>query len=162
MQRREKETAPKLPVRSKKYGVGKEIGGAVYVHRQYEHVLGENVVAAKRHLPPEFDYTVVKYAERAGTVSFIESADFDSAQEPAVGDSILVHRDGRTSRRRGLADPQIYHHKWLFVADDYGGFDVEASKQRSAAWMRLAGIDYRRIGRRSYWGEHVLSRLGSG
>ena len=35
-----------LPKRSKRYGVGKEIGGAVYVHRRYEHVLGPR---SKKH-----------------------------------------------------------------------------------------------------------------
>ena len=150
---------PSLPTRSKKYGVGKEIGGAVYVHRRYEHLLGEPVLAAKKHLPEEFDYTVVKYTERKGTVSFIGSPDFDTAPEPTVGESILVRPDGRTTRRAALSDPYIYHHKWLFVADDYPGFDVEAARRRSFAWLRLPNIDSRRIGRRSYWQQHVLPRL---
>ena len=49
-----------LPKRSKRYGVGKEIGGAVYVHRRYEHVFGPVVQQARVHVPPEFRYTVVK------------------------------------------------------------------------------------------------------
>ena len=35
-----------LPKRSKRYGVGKEIGGAVYVHRDYEGRLGDAVTEA--------------------------------------------------------------------------------------------------------------------
>jgi len=57
------------------------------------------------------------------------------------------------------SDPYIYHHKWLFVADDYGGFDVDESKRRSLAWMSLPDIDKSRIGRKSYWEDHVLPRL---
>jgi hypothetical protein len=46
------------------------------------------------------------------------------------------------------------------VADDYEGFDVEESKQRSRRQLSLEGVDRRRIGRRSYWVEKVLPRLG--
>lgn len=115
--------------------------------------------AAKRCLPPGFEYTVVKYAIRTGSVSFIHSPDFDTASEPIVGHSVLVTSDGQIRRRRPAGDPEIYHHKWMFVADDYAGFDVEASKRRSAAWMSLTGIDLRRIGRRSYWEGNVVRRL---
>lgn len=145
--------------RSKKYGVGKEIGGATYLHRQYEALLGQAVANAKTHLPEDFDYTVVKFCEKTGVVSFIASPDFDAAPEPVVGNSIAIRPDGSLSRRKQLADPYIYHHKWLFVADDYQGFDVEESQRRSLAWMSLPDVDRRRIGRQSYWAEHVLNRL---
>ena len=145
--------------RSKKYAVGKEIGGAIYVHRQYEGVLGKVVANAKAHLPDDFEYTVVKYSEQTGLVSFIDSPDFDAAPEPIVGDSIAIRTDGSISLRKQLTDPHIYHHKWLFVADDYEGFDVEQSRKRSLAWTSLSDVDRRRIGRRGYWTKHVASRL---
>jgi|LSQX01.2.fsa_nt_gb hypothetical protein len=152
-------TGPKLPKRSKRHGVGKKIGGAVYVHRQYEGVLGQRVLEAKAHLPEGFEYTVVKLSERTGIVSFIVSRDFDTNPEPTVCDSISVTPDGTICRRMQRPDPWIYHHKWLFVADDYRGFDVEESKRRSLAWMSLEDVDRHRIGRRSYWAHHVLKRL---
>jgi hypothetical protein len=49
-----------LPKRSRRYGVGKEIGGAVYVHRKYECVFGAVVEEARKYLPLDFSYTVVK------------------------------------------------------------------------------------------------------
>jgi len=58
-----------------------------------------------------------------------------------------------------LADPDIYHHKWLFVADDYQGFDVVASKTRSEQWIALGDVDRSRIGRKSYWEERVVPQL---
>ncbi len=97
----------------------------------------------------------------AETVSFIHSADFDSADEPTVGDLYTIKVDGSASFRRQLADPWIYHHKWLFVAEDYKGFDVESSKDRSRHWLALDVIDFRRIGRRSFWHENVASQLDS-
>jgi hypothetical protein len=51
----------KLPKRSSKFGVGKEIGGAVYLHRKYEGKLGNLLNAAKSTLPDDFDYQIVKY-----------------------------------------------------------------------------------------------------
>lgn len=141
--------------------MGKEIGGAVYVHRFYEHLLEAVVEPARAHLPPQCDYTVVKYAERSGTVSFICSPDFDTAPEPVLGEIWTVFPDGRALHRRPPIDPYIYHHKWLFVADDYPGFDVAASKARSAAWLALPDIDMRRIGRLSYWTQVVLPQLGA-
>ena len=150
---------PALPKRSTRFKVGKEIGGAVYVHKQYESLLPEAVQRAKSFLPPEFSYTVVKLQMSDETVSFIQSIDFDSADEPTVGDLYTIKVDGSASFRRGLADPWIYHHKWLFVADDYKGFNVEASKTRSRQWLRLPDIDFTRIGKKSFWEQNVLPRL---
>lgn len=149
----------KLPKRSGRFGVGKDIGGAVYVHRSYMEILPRIVSDCAEIVGNTSDFSVVKYAEKGRTVSFIECPDFDSAPEPLVGDLVTVTFDRKVSNRKRLRDPYIYHHKWLFVKDDYAGFDVEKSKQRSLTWLALDGIDKKRIGRRSYWQEHVLPRL---
>ena len=148
-----------LPKRSKRYGVGKEIGGAVYVYRRYEHVFGPVVEQARVHLPPEFCYTVVKLNLTNQSVSFVEVADFDSAPEPTIDTIITVRPDGSTKRISPPSDPFIYHHKWLFVKDDYDGFDVEQSRARSRAHMALPDIDRRRIGKRNYWITEVVPSL---
>ena len=141
------------------YGIGKEIGGRVYVHRDYADLLGDVVSEAASQLPKNFKYDVVKYDTRAATVSFISSPNFDLADEPTVGELITVTSDGTIRSRAQLDDPHIYHHKWLFVTDDYTGFDVEASKRRSAAWLALEDVDKSRIGKKSYWDEYVAPRL---
>lgn len=149
----------KLPKRSAKFGVGKDIGGAVYLHFGYEQRLGTVLAAAKVQLPDGFTYHVVKYNYKTNAVSFIQCPDFDTAPEPTVGDIFTVDAEGRVRRRRQPRDPEVYHHKWLFVTEDYPGFDVEASRQRSIAWMRLDGVDRQRIGRKSYWEQQVVPRL---
>lgn len=149
----------KLPSRCKKYSVGKEIGGAVYVHRIYEALLPEPVKIASKHLPIEFDYTVVKFVEKESCVSFILCSEFDSADEPVVGDIVRIDAKGSKRFFRQQADPFIYHHKWLFVMDDYEGFDVEKSKSRSISWLGLDGIDMQRIGRKSFWDSKILPML---
>jgi len=148
-----------LPRRSTRFGVGKEIGGAVYLHRDYAHLLGEPVQRALASLPAGFDYAVVKYSLKSGVVSFVRSPDFDPAPEPAVGDVWTVSPEGRARLWQQGADPWIYHHKWLFVAEGYSGFNVERSRERSRRWLALAGVDRPRIGRRSYWDAWVVPRL---
>ena len=159
---RERSVATALPKRSRKYGVGKEIGGAVYVHRKYEGVFAPAINEARKRLPPDFEYTVVKLNLANNTFSFIQVTDFDTAPEPTVGTVIAVKQDGSCRHMKPPEDPYIYHHKWLFVADDYDGFDVEESKARSRAWMDLADIDRSRIGKKSYWQSKVVPRLPSG
>lgn len=152
-------TGPLLPVRSRRYGIGKEIGSAVYVHRQYEDRLGQVVAQAKRWLPEGCAYDVVKYNGHTQAVSFIQCSGFDAEPEPSVEAVVIVRADGTVQRRAVPADPPIYHHKWLFVDDDYVGFDIEESRRRSAAWLALSEVDKSRIGRRSYWDAHVGPRL---
>lgn len=148
-----------LPNRSQRFGVGKEIGGAVYVHRRFESVFEVLLSEAKQHVPVDFDYTVIKYNYVNGAFTFIQSDDFDSVPEPTVGISLTVKQNGTVLRRKQLADPYIYHHKWLFVDDNYDGFNVEQSKQRSALWLSLENVDKRKIGRLSYWKTHVVPRI---
>jgi hypothetical protein len=149
----------KVPTRCKKYSVGKEIGGAVYVHRIYEGLLPEPVRVASKSLPAEFEYAVVKFEEKEARVSFILCPEFDSADEPVVGDIVRIDANGSKKFFRQQADPFIYHHKWLFVMDDYEGFDVERSKSRSISWLGLEGIDTQRIGRKSFWDSKILPML---
>ncbi len=149
----------RLPKKSTSFGVGKEIGGAIYIHKSSEGHFGSELEAAKRFLPQDFEYEIVKKNLKTAEFSFIQSTDFDSDDEPSVGDSILVKADGSIKPRKQPMDPEIYHHKWLFVDDEYRGFDIESSRQRSIAWMALSDIDKRRIGKKSYWEQNVLPRL---
>ena len=110
-------------------------------------------------IPSDFEYTVIKHNEMNGNVSFIHCPDFDEAEEPSTGDYAVVKADGTVSLHKSLEDPYIYHHKWLFVADDYEGFDVAASQARSLAWLALDDVDKSRIGRASYWHQNVVPRL---
>ena len=147
-----------LPVRSRRYGVGKEIGGAVYVHRQYEDRLGPTVIWAKRLVPADYAYDVVKVNRRTNAVSFIQCPQFDVEPEPI---SPAWSPCERTARCSGERYPAIRRFiitsgcSWTRLP----GFDVEQSKLRSAAWLALPDVDKSRIGRRSYWQTHVVPRL---
>ncbi len=150
---------PKLPKRSK-YGVGKAIGGCIYVHKQYMNdVIPSDILEHGIKLIGKFPYTILKYNPKTNAISFIESLDFDTSPEPAVGRAWLVKPDSIMPKTiNPPSDPWIYHHKWLMVKDDYKGFDVEESKQRSLQWMAHSP-DSSRIGKQSYWNDKVLPLL---
>ena len=148
-----------VPKRSRRYGVGKDIGGALYVHRSVQDVLPSDTLrTAKSKLPAGYSYQVVKFHEKKGVFSFVRVPGFDTQSEPGIEETISVMPNGSV-QRRSLGGNVIYHHKWLFVRDDYKGFDVEASKRRSAAIAALTGVNPLKIGRKRYWEEEVLPRL---
>ena len=128
-----------------KLGVGKKIGSCLYLHRKY--VPTEYL----RPIPESFLWNILKYDFRTKNISFIYSPDFDSADEPQVGLSLVVKPNGKIKKIPPSKDPWIYHHKWLMVKEDYTGFDVQESKERSEKWTSLNGIDYSRIGKKSFW-----------
>lgn len=111
------------------------------------------------HLPEHYEYSVVKLNQRNDSVSFIQCPGFDVEHEPAITAIIVVNATGQVQRRTTPEDPYIYHHKWLFVPDDYRGFDVAESKARSEQWIALGGVDRSRIGRLSFWEKNVVPRL---
>lgn len=149
----------KLP-RRWRGNVGKSIGGNIYAHIMYadEIIPGKLLNDAKQQLGG-FKYNIVKYTPKTGAITFIQSPEFDTVDEPAVGPAMLVKPDGTTRLMKPSGDPWIYHHKWLWVKDDYPGFDVGEAKQRSAKWMSLPDIDYSRIGKKSYWEKFVVPRI---
>lgn len=134
--------------------VGKFIGGDLYVHKSAMDVLPiKELELAESKLPEDFEYEIVKYNASQGSFSFIGSPDWNTANEPIVGDAYKVSSNGDVTITRQKADPQIYHHKWNFVRDDYNGFDVRQSIQRSIDWYRDAKeeVNMFKIGTKSYW-----------
>jgi len=136
--------------------VGKKVGGCIYVHRDYvDHVFCD-IEWAVELVPEDWDYVIVKVNLTTCQCSFIKCADFDTADEPTVGDSFVVKPDGTTRIVKAPKDPWIYHHKWMMVDPSYGGFDYSESQARSAAWQVLADVDKSRIGKKSCWEDYVL------
>jgi hypothetical protein len=64
------------------------------VHRQNQDRLGLTVIWAKRWLPPDYSYDVVKYNRRTEVVSFIQCPEFDVGAEPSIGGVVTVSADG--------------------------------------------------------------------
>jgi len=138
---------------------GKTIAGKTYVHRLYEdQVVPADVLAAAKDRASELveGYTCIRYDKRTGQVSFQFSEDFDSSEEPLLGRTVSVNKDLTVKLTQG--GNQIWHHKWMWVDDEYTGFDVEASKQRSKQWEpHVEADEKRRIGYKRYW-DQIRSR----
>lgn len=127
--------------RSPRYKVGKEIGGNIYVHKDYADfvVPGTILRSTERALEeeyPDFKYNCLKYDPTKFRISFQEVPDFDSAREPKVGDYVIVeyHPSRSVVLKKGHSD-YIYHHKWNWVQNDYTGFDVDESWNWSKQWL---------------------------
>ena len=133
--------------------MAKRIGQCTYCHKSSTGDLSleqlQAVWSAIKKMPDNFDCTIIKFNGGTGAYSFTESLDWDRVNEPTVGDSYLVSTDGtiRYSKAKG----QIYHHKWMFVDADYGGFDVEQSKRRSEVVNRISVGVKNKIGFRKFW-----------
>ena len=142
--------------------VGKKMGDDLYFHKKYvdEYIDKDFYNELKSHLPKGFKFTVIKYNKKNETVSFIYSPDFNTADEPIVSDAYKVTKDGKVTLTREKSVPQIYHHKWLFVKDDYKGFIVGKSMERSKEWLVVSDqINMSKIGSKGYWEEEVLPLL---
>lgn len=121
-----------------KYGVGKSIGGNIYVHKDYAaQVVPPAILSTAEHIlqqnEPDFEYNCIKYDPARRRISFQEVPDFDSAREPTVGDYIIV--DVPTGQCKSGHSNYIFHHKWLWVDDNYTGFDVNESYEWSKKWL---------------------------
>ena len=145
------------PIRRSRLGVGKETPEAFYLHRIYADALPDQpgLHRAMARLPKGFTYNVIKAAKN-GTYTFFNSPDFDTADEPIGGPCMRVSPDGKVTSDTSNS---IWHHKWLWVKDDYPGFDVDASKERSAKWLKLPGIDFHNIGNKAFWEANVVPHI---
>ena len=124
--------------RSKKYGVGKEIGGKIYVHKDYVDriITMDDFVRASSLLPNDFHYNCVMVdRNKPYVIRFDEAPDFDTAREPHPGDFIEVNIETKEIRR-GHSD-MIWHHKWMWVDEDYCGFNVNDSYDWSKRWTQI-------------------------
>lgn len=91
-------------------------------------------------------------------VSFIQAIGWDELYEPIVGDSynyrydMIKHEVELFKIVKG--NNKVYHHKWMFVDEEnYKGFDIEDSKQRSKQYESIEEImnNKSRIGNLDYW-----------
>lgn len=138
----------------------KKIGGCVYVHwtahRQLDEEQKNLLYKAISICRVGFDKSeVYKIDVKNQKVSFIESDDFDKVREPMIHKSWCV--DIKTKEVKEIKGKgQIYHHKWMFVSDDYNGFDIEESKRWSEKWQSVLPKEVKsRIGYKKYWDEYL-------
>lgn len=111
----------------------------IYLHKNYAkevipNEIYENALKVLEEEYPTFNYNCVMYDTSNNMVRFDEAPDFDTAREPKVGNFIKVMPNGEATKG---SSSNIWHHKWLWVKDDYSGFNVEESKLWSAKWLGI-------------------------
>lgn len=142
--------------------VGKRIGGYVYFHRQYAkdfNVVGVIADIAKRNVFITDEYNLVKLALNGVSITLLRVPDWDKVDEPKLTASFrynFIDKEG--DFKVYGSNPPVYHHKWLFVKDNYEGFDVEASKRRSA-WIESLPVRKNNIGYQWQW-DKILAKFG--
>ena len=145
------------------FGVGKKMGDELYLHSDYENVIPKGDLQDAKSRIGNFKYNLIRYNTKTGSIGFFNSPDFDTAQEPVNGDLRVVEPDGTVRDVSLNSDPNkqaIYHHKWQWVNDDYKGFDVKSSIERSIKWQKIVNknnIDRKRIGFQGVWRNEVLN-----
>lgn len=123
-----------------KFGVGKQIGSKIYFHKSaWDKILPEAVwnkaleVLEINKLYIKYFQTICYDFKQPNIVRFDTCPGFNSQEEPMVGHMFFV--DINSGIVTDKYNNQIYHHKWLWVAEDYDGFDVQASYEWSKLWL---------------------------
>lgn len=170
------------------HGVGKVLGKNKWVHvsgikelTQTERDLitkAENALRNEKATAIDFTKDVivrVNPVEKDGAVTFCYSPDWNVTTEPECGLMIGVkglNSDVHQFRVTKPAKvPYIYHHKWMFVTDEYTGFDVREAKRWSETWENHPVVralmddktEYFRlsIGKKDYWQANVLEPIAN-
>lgn len=113
------------------WGVGMLKDDNVYIHKNYFNNIPEDIyLDAYNSLPHDFEFNVIKYDLITHTISFIQSEDFNDSEEPIIGLTYTVTKNDNTNFTSTL-DSGIIYNKWLLVKDDYSGFDIDESKERT-------------------------------
>jgi len=135
-----------------KNNVGKDIGGQIYVHKNYaQEVIPNDILKhGLKHVPKDFKYNSIMWDKNRNIIRFDSVKNFDSEREPVVGDYIAVLPDGSTKQGKS---PYIWHHKWLWVKDDYTGFNVPESIAWSKEW--LSKLNEPASGKLEKWNEQL-------
>ena len=144
----------------------KKVGFSLYVHisaldELMKEMKNEDIVrldnCIKELNNEHFSFVIIKYDKKTQNISFIESNDWDIKHEPSVGNAWCYKKDG--SRKFIKSSNKIYHCKYMFVKEDYCGFDMEVSKERVKLWSSIPNIKEHKskIGNKDYW-ENLLDK----
>jgi len=144
---------------------GKIVGGFLYIHQSAVDDLPIDLfIKYREHLQalkydfPDFDYTIIAIGKK--DVHFVMCNDWDFEYEPIVQDRVVVWKQPSEAmpngqwktelRKASPNNPFVYHHRNIFVKEDYDGFDYEDDCYRSDKIKQL-NPDKLRMGRSEWW-----------
>jgi hypothetical protein len=139
-------------IQRSKFGAGKYIGQQYYIHKNYiNRILPQEIIDKAIAVIGSFDYNCNMYDTKKNILRFDSAPDFDTYREPAPLTFIAVNLQD-WSIREGFTD-SIWHHKWLWVDEDYKGFDINESYNWSKLW--LSHMEGTASGRRPLWWQQL-------
>lgn len=127
---------------------GKVMGGNVYVHRSIlpwmKTTLFESLQPIIQKIPKGFVFNALCLNFKGQWVRFDEAPNFDDAPEPSPCRQLTYSVDSGAFLPERFSTT-IWHHKWMWVHDDYRGFNVWESKYRSLRWKQIPNVNTRKI-----------------
>ena len=127
-----------------KFGVGKQVGSKIYVHKDYAldviptDVLWDAQDILHKYEPGALFNCICYDLKNPNVIRCDEAPRFDIDREPYPGIMWTVdvsHIDeGERCYRVSYSDT-IWHHRWLWIKSDYQGFDVKESYEWSKLWL---------------------------
>lgn len=125
------------PIKRYDNKVGKFVTGQLFVHKDYADevipkALLDNAKKILKKTKPDFKYRTIRWDTAKNEIRFDEAPNFDTAPEPIAGNTVAISDDGKVTEKYA---PNIWHHKWMWVKDDYKGFDTRESWERSRKWL---------------------------
>ena len=124
---------------------GKRIGNDLYIYSEclpygyYEKYRRGLFEIGKKYGSDEMEKNhVIRFnTKNENDISIMEVRNFNTDREPIIGNSYKVNlSSGEIKFTKEKNNPYIYHHKWMFVSDNYKGFNVEESKRWSVKWKK--------------------------
>ena len=100
---------------------------------------------------------IIKVNRKQNTISYITCPTWNVVYEPIVEKSYLFNCNNQTFRV--IEDgKRVYHHKWMFVTDDYLGFDIQDCKNRSEVLNNIPEFKEKKslIGNKDYWSAFMI------
>lgn len=146
-------------VKRSKFGVGKDIGQSLYVHKDYIPKVFDDMVddaiILLNDVYPDFIFNLVRIDYKKDSIGFYDCKEFDKVNEPDAG-TLVVVSNGEVKPPKFVK--QIFHHKWLWVSNDYRGFNVGESIERSKMWLKYDDIPFNKIGRLQAWEKYLKTK----
>jgi hypothetical protein len=142
--------------------VGKQMRESIYFHKSYLHLFPREVQDAVKFLPKNLEFNIIKFTPKENSISFILSPDFDESYHPKIVQSAKLNLNNKSipvKIFRYKNNVKIYHHRWLFVKDEYEGFDVGKDKRWSDLWSRVPHLNHTKYGTLKYWESITLPRI---
>jgi len=144
----------------------KNVFGNIYIHRSYQALLdevdAELVESAKKYLPDEFDWNLIKVSRDRRSVTFSQYRDFDADPHPELVAWVKVEMPGGQVKRGNGSpnNPLILHRKETFVSEAHPQYAQFAALTAAEEQAGLYAPEHLRfIGRKNYW-ENLLTQKG--